>query len=189
MRWSKWKDERREEEKEGQRVRGRKPCSSFLPLLEQHHSLCAPIQVCLPPLALTEGGGRWDPASPISGVSPLVGTGSQPGSLSPLGLKKPLLSLPLLWPAFLVTEDVSDVQAALVLLHFALFHFVVIVQLLSRVQFHGLQRARLPCPSLPPGACSNSCPLSQWFHPTISSSVTPFFCLQSFPVLGSFPVT
>ena len=40
-----------------------------------------------------------------------------------------------------------------------------------------------------PGACSNSCPLSQWCHPAISSSVVPFFCLQSFPASGSFPVS
>ena len=39
---------------------------------------------------------------------------------------------------------------------------------------HGLQQARLPCPSLSPGACSNSCPLSRCHHPTISSSVVPF---------------
>ena len=46
------------------------------------------------------------------------------------------------------------------------------------------------CPSLSPGVCSNSCPLSQWHHPTISSSVvTFFFCLQSFPASGSFPVS
>ena len=52
---------------------------------------------------------------------------------------------------------------------------------------HGLQRARLPCPSLSPGVCSNSCPLSQWSHPTVSSSVVPFFsCPQSFPASGSF---
>ena len=44
----------------------------------------------------------------------------------------------------------------------------------------GLQHARLACPLLSPGACSNSCPLSWWCHPTTSSSVTPFFCLQSF---------
>ena len=43
------------------------------------------------------------------------------------------------------------------------------------------------CPSLTPGACSNSCPSSQWCHPTISSSVVPFSsCLQSFPASGSF---
>ena len=54
---------------------------------------------------------------------------------------------------------------------------------------HGLQHARLPCPSPPPGACSNSCPLSQWHHPTISYSVVPFSsCLQSFPASGSFPM-
>ena len=54
---------------------------------------------------------------------------------------------------------------------------------------HGLQHARLPCPSPTPGACSNSCPLSQWCHPTISSSVVPFSCLQSFPASGSFPMS
>ena len=52
---------------------------------------------------------------------------------------------------------------------------------------HGLQLSRLPCPSATPGACSNSCPLSQWCHPTISFSVAPFSsCLQSFPASGSF---
>ena len=52
---------------------------------------------------------------------------------------------------------------------------------------HGLQHARLPCPSPSPRACSNSCPVSQWFPPTISSSVMPFSsCLQSFPLSGSF---
>ena len=51
---------------------------------------------------------------------------------------------------------------------------------------HRLQHARLPCPSPSPGACSNSCPLSQWCHPTISSSVVPFsFSLQFFPASGS----
>ena len=53
---------------------------------------------------------------------------------------------------------------------------------------HGLQHARLPCPSPTPRACSNSCPLSQWYNPTISSSVVCFFsCLPSFPASGSFP--
>ena len=52
---------------------------------------------------------------------------------------------------------------------------------------HGLQHTRLPCPSATPGACSNSCPLSQWCHPTISSSIIPFSSyLQSFPASGSF---
>ena len=52
----------------------------------------------------------------------------------------------------------------------------------------GLQHARAPCPSSTPRAWSNSCPSSQWCHPTISSFVIPFFtCLQSFPASGSFP--
>ena len=51
----------------------------------------------------------------------------------------------------------------------------------------GLQHTRLPCPSPSPRACSNSSPLSQWCHPTISSSVVPFSsCLQTFPTSGSF---
>ena len=54
---------------------------------------------------------------------------------------------------------------------------------------HGLQHARLPCPSATPGAYSNSCPLSQWCHPTISSSVVHFSCLQSLPASGSFPMS
>ena len=55
---------------------------------------------------------------------------------------------------------------------------------------HVLQHARLPCPSPTPRAYSNSCLLSQWCHPTISSSVTPFSShLQSFPVSGSFQMS
>ena len=55
---------------------------------------------------------------------------------------------------------------------------------------HGLQHARPPCPSPTPGVHSNSCPSSQWCHPTISSSVIPFSsCLQSFPASGSFQMS
>ena len=55
---------------------------------------------------------------------------------------------------------------------------------------HELQHTRLPCPSLSPGACSNSCPLSHRCHLTVSSSVVPFSsCLQSFSASGSFPVS
>ena len=55
---------------------------------------------------------------------------------------------------------------------------------------HGLQHTRPPCPSPNPRVYSNSCPLSQWCHPTISSSVVPFSsCLQSFPASGSFPMS
>ena len=54
----------------------------------------------------------------------------------------------------------------------------------------GLHHARLPCPSPTPRAYSNSCPLSRWCHPTISSSVVPFSsCLQSCPASGSFPMS
>ena len=54
---------------------------------------------------------------------------------------------------------------------------------------HVLQHAKLPYPSPTPGACSNSCPSSQWHHPTISPSVAPFSSrLQSFTASGSFPV-
>ena len=51
---------------------------------------------------------------------------------------------------------------------------------------YGLQHARPPCPSPIPRAFSNSCPLSGRCHPTISSSVVPFSCLESFPASGSF---
>ena len=54
---------------------------------------------------------------------------------------------------------------------------------------HGLQHARPPCPSLTPRVCSNSCPLSWWWHPAISSSVIPFPCFQSFPASGSFLIS
>ena len=55
---------------------------------------------------------------------------------------------------------------------------------------HELQHTKLPCPSLSPRVCSNPCPLSQWYCPTISSSAFPFAsCPQSFPGSRSFPVS
>ena len=55
---------------------------------------------------------------------------------------------------------------------------------------HGLQHASLACPSSTPRDCSNSCPLSQWCHPTIPSSVVPFSsCPQSCPTSGSSPMS
>ena len=57
------------------------------------------------------------------------------------------------------------------------------------LQPHGLQHARPPCPSPTPWVCSNSCPLSQWCHPTISTSVIHYSCLQSCPASGSFPMS
>ena len=60
----------------------------------------------------------------------------------------------------------------------------------NTLQPHGLQHARPPCPSPTPRVYTNSCPLSWWCHPTISSSVVPFSSsLQSFPAAGSFPMS
>ena len=60
----------------------------------------------------------------------------------------------------------------------------------NSLQLHGLQHARCPCPSPTPTVYSNSCPLSQWCHPTISSSVVPFSSLlQSFPESGSLHIS
>ena len=60
----------------------------------------------------------------------------------------------------------------------------------NSLQQLGLKHSRLRCPSLSPGVCSNSCPLSWWCHPTISSSVIPSsFCPQFFPVSRSFPMS
>ena len=54
---------------------------------------------------------------------------------------------------------------------------------------HRPQHTRLPWPLLSPGACSNSCLLSQWCHPNISSSVIPFSCFKSFLASGAFPMS
>ena len=68
--------------------------------------------------------------------------------------------------------------------------FSSVAQSCPTLRPHGLQHSRLACPSPTPGACSNSCPSSQWFHPTISSSVVPFSShFQSFPASGSFPMS
>ena len=72
------------------------------------------------------------------------------------------------------------------------FFATLSVQPLSRVllfQLHGLQHTRPPCPSPAPRVYPNSCPLSQCCHPTISSSVIPFSCLQSFPASRSFQMS
>ena len=60
----------------------------------------------------------------------------------------------------------------------------------NSLQSHGLQHARFPCSSLSPGICSNSRQLSQWCHPSILPSVSPFSsCPQSFLTSGSFPMS
>ena len=82
-------------------------------------------------------------------------------------------------------------------LFFYVFFSIASVQFISvcsvmsnSLQPHGLQHARLPCPPKTPGACWNSCPSSEWCHPTISSYVIPFSsCLQSFPASESYPMS
>ena len=56
----------------------------------------------------------------------------------------------------------------------------------NSLRSHGLEHAKLPCPSPSPRVCSNSCPLSRWCHPTFSSVIPFSSCLQSFPASGSF---
>ena len=74
-----------------------------------------------------------------------------------------------------------------VVILFSSVQFSSVAQSCPTLQPHGLQHARSPCPSPTPRVYSNSCPLSPWCHPTISSSVVPFSsCLQSFPASGSF---
>ena len=68
------------------------------------------------------------------------------------------------------------------------FNSVQLLSLSNSLWPHGLQHTRTPCPSPTHGACSNSCPSTQWCHPTISSSIILFSSrLQFFPASGSFP--
>ena len=70
------------------------------------------------------------------------------------------------------------------------FQFSSVTQSCLTLRPQGLQHSRPPCPSPTPRACSDSCPLSRWCHPTISSSVIPISSyLQSFPVSTSFPMS
>ena len=69
-------------------------------------------------------------------------------------------------------------------------HFSSVARLCPTLQHHGLQHARPSCPSPTPGVHPNPCPLSQWCHPTILSSVVPFSsCPQSFPASGFFQMS
>ena len=87
------------------------------------------------------------------------------------------LRIPTLW------NQMSPALWRVTLLFLLFSHQVVS----NSLQPRGLQHARLSCPPLSPGVCSNSCPLSQWCHPTISSSVAPFSSFtQSFVASGSF---
>ena len=91
-----------------------------------------------------------------------------------------------IWPLLYAASWSSGHRRKLGIKMLLLSHSVVSDSLPS----HGLQHTRLPYPSPTPGVCSDSCPLSQWCHPSISSSVVPISsCLQSFPASGSFPIS
>ena len=90
--------------------------------------------------------------------------------------------------SLLVTTSLFSIFVSAFLVIFTQFNSVA--QLCLTLQLHGLQHARPPCQLPKPSVYSNSCPLSRWCHPTISSSVIPFSsCLQSFPASGSFQMS
>ena len=100
---------------------------------------------------------------------------------------EPFLLVPL-WGLHL-QKEASPKARPLILSSFSSVQFSCSV-MYDSLQPHGLQHARLPCPSPSPGACSHSCPLSRWYHPTISSFVVPFSsCLHSFPASGTFQIS
>ena len=81
------------------------------------------------------------------------------------------------------------ISEVLKIIQFSSVHFSRSV-LSKSLRPHKLQHARPPCPSPTPGVYPKPCPLSRWWHPTISSSVVPFFsCPQSFPASGSFQMS
>ena len=85
-----------------------------------------------------------------------------------------------IWKTISWKKDSSNIKAALLLFSCSVMS--------NSLQLQGMQHARLPCPSPSPRVYLYSCPLSQWCHPTISSSVIPFSsCPQPFPALESFP--
>ena len=92
-------------------------------------------------------------------------------------------------PGVVVTGDGSKVQCYKEQNCFSSVQFSHSV-VSDSLQPHESQHARPPCPSQTPGVHSNSCPLSRWCHPAISSSVVPFFsCPQSLPASESFPMS
>ena len=96
---------------------------------------------------------------------------------------------------FMSKHILKDLHFFTLILNILCFDVLYYLLLFSRsvvsnsLQPRELQHTRIPCPSPSPGVCSNSRPLNQWCHPTISSSVIPFSCFQSFPASGSFPTS
>ena len=105
------------------------------------------------------------------------------------GVKEPRCLLLFILLSALLLPHLCHTSSSLEQSQFSLVQFSCSV-ISNSLWPHGLQHTRLPCPSLTPGACSNSRPSSQGCHPTISSSVIPVSsCLQSFPASGSFPLS
>ena len=110
-----------------------------------------------------------------------------PSGESVMGLKIPNLAILTLSFCSAIWLTVLDIMVMRWVSRFSSVHFSLVMS--SSLRPHGLQHTRLPCPSPTPRACSNSCPSSWWYHPTISSSVIPVSCLQSFSASGSFPMS
>ena len=107
-----------------------------------------------------------------------------PSSLSSGDLLVLICSKSIIHPAYVLWDP------NIPLISYLLLQFSSFAVMSDSLWPHGLQHARLLCPSPTPGACSNSRPSSQWCHPTISSSVILFSsCLQSFPASGCFPMS
>ena len=109
-------------------------------------------------------------------------------------MKKRKLLVTQLCPTLCNPLDCSLLGSSVIgILQARILEWVVVVLLFSRsamsysLRPHGLQHTRLLCPSLSPGICSNSGPLSQWCYLTIHPCC-PLLCLQSFPASGSFPM-
>ena len=131
-------------------------------------------------------GNAGDPSSiPGSGRSPGEGTGNplhgldwrnplenpqkeETGGLQPMGSQRVRYN----WATSLSFTFIKGSKYAFIIAR--VHQFSSITQSRPILRHHGLQHARPPCPSPTPGVYSNSCPLSQWCHPTISSSVVPF---------------
>ena len=118
--------------------------------------------MCLP------GGGGW--VTPLSQNLFLVYSAPLLSPRSPQNL----LSCPVGW--FVSWDHTLPGSQCAHLWNGYLLHAKSLSVMSDSLWPHGLQHARLPCPSPSPGVCTNSCSLTQWCHPTISSSVTPFFC-------------
>ena len=104
-----------------------------------------------------------------------------PGDLPDPGIRLESLTSPVLVGGFFTTS--ATWEAPVNYISSVQFSCSVVS---NSLQPHGLQHARLPCPSPTPKVCSNSCQSGQWCHPTISSSILFSSCLQSFPASGSF---